>query len=842
MKFIDKVKSNKTKLLAFCIPVTVMVIVYYIIGIYPFGEKSLLTQDLDGQYIQYFGAYKDAFLGGKSIFYTFSKALGGNMIGLFAYYLASPLNIIFLIFPKENFTEAVLLLTLLKVGLCGFTFNFYLQYKFKRKGLYNLIFSTTYALMTYNIVYQQNIMWLDGVIFLPLIMIGILKLVENKGLVMYIVFLGISIISNWYIGYMLCIFSLIYFLYELVIVNFIDNKGKIKSIFKFIGSSLLAVGLSAWILVPSAMSLQNDKGNFNLQDLKLNSNFDIFDIFSKYIIGSYNFREMVDGLPNIFCGFLILILVIVYFFNNKINKKEKIASMCLIGIFILSFNISTFNVIWHGFKFPSWFTYRYAFLFSAILIIIAYKSYINLNNDTNRNIINSAIFILVIILIVDKFNYDYLNDWRQVWLSCLFVILYSIILLSKKNSIRKTLLMVIVFELTLNATICLKRVNYTERSNYKNYVSAINQIKSTLDDESNIYRTGIKAYRSPNDSMLFGTNGISHFSSTGEKYIKDFIGYIGMRNQSIATVYSGDTPVSNSYLGIKNIITRDETKIYEYKTQKDGLKLYENKFALPLIFTADNDLIYVNLNRENPILLQNNILKGITGNDVLAFRNIKACKITKKNAEEKNGKYKKININENASIELEFDLKERKDIFTYLNKNIVNQAKIIIDGKELDSFEGLEGNYILNIGSKEKFNVRLELKNEMMNKDIFSVYWLNIDDYENQMDKIKSNNLKVIRNTGDCIQAEINVEKNRFIASTIPFSEEWKVKIDDIKVKPMKILDTFIGIKVEPGYHRIELIYVPKGLKLGVIVSIISTLVVIYISIKSRLNKKPTDL
>ena len=216
--------------LAFIIPMLIMVLLYMIVGIYPFGSKTVLTVDLQNQYVEFFSAFKDIVQNGGNIFYSFSKTLGGNMYGLICYYLLSPFNIILLLFSKANIIDAVFLINVLKIGFCGLTSFIYFDKTFKYKTNVSFMFSICYSLMAYNIVYSQNIMWLDGVIWLPIVFLGIDKLL-NKKPILFFISLTISIFSNYYIGYMTCIASLIYFIYKLQLQIFNKKRYKRNTLF-----------------------------------------------------------------------------------------------------------------------------------------------------------------------------------------------------------------------------------------------------------------------------------------------------------------------------------------------------------------------------------------------------------------------------------------------------------------------------------------------------------------------------------------------------------------------------------------------------------------------------------
>ena len=113
---------------AFFIPFILMIIILSITGIWPFGTKTILTSDLENQYVQFFSYLREIYKGNHSIFYTFSKTFGGEMLSLYAYYLMSPLNIILLFFRTEWLPQAIELLILVKISLCSLTFYFLISH------------------------------------------------------------------------------------------------------------------------------------------------------------------------------------------------------------------------------------------------------------------------------------------------------------------------------------------------------------------------------------------------------------------------------------------------------------------------------------------------------------------------------------------------------------------------------------------------------------------------------------------------------------------------------------------------------------------------------------------
>ena len=188
MKWIKKTGNNvliKTFLIVFIILLFLFIIKKYA----PFGQNSLATMDPKIQYLDFFMYLKDVLSGENSINYSFSSGLGQDTIAVFSYYLLSPFNIFVIFFDKANIEFFFNLIFLLKVSVAGLTFAYFLKNRFETKldDFYIIILSIGYALSQYNIAQASNVMWLDGVYMLPLILLGVYKIVNNKSNILLIV-------------------------------------------------------------------------------------------------------------------------------------------------------------------------------------------------------------------------------------------------------------------------------------------------------------------------------------------------------------------------------------------------------------------------------------------------------------------------------------------------------------------------------------------------------------------------------------------------------------------------------------------------------------------------------
>ncbi|MBQ7599808.1 MAG: YfhO family protein, partial [Clostridia bacterium] len=323
------VKLGRTLIFCFAVPFLSMYLIYAILGVWPFGDKSVLVLDLNAQYVYYLDKLRGILLDGESFIYSFNRNLGGEFLGIFAYYLSSPFSLIVALFPKESMTEAVRLILLLKTGCCGMAFGFFLRKTRNMKLSQMVMFSTMYALCSFAVVMQHNHMWIDNMIALPLIIYAMDELIRRGRFIMYTIVLAYAVISNFYIGYMMCLFVLMWYFarYFMLTKKERNPEGKkhhfLKTTGIILGASVLALGISAVIILPTYYSLSFGKLTFSTPDYTPKLLFDYADILAKSYFGAFD-TVRPEGTPFIFCGTAALVLAPLYFFSRRIPLRRKI--------------------------------------------------------------------------------------------------------------------------------------------------------------------------------------------------------------------------------------------------------------------------------------------------------------------------------------------------------------------------------------------------------------------------------------------------------------------------------------------------------------------------------------
>ncbi len=590
--FWDRIQSFYKKynymIFAALIPAAIFFLIYLVRGIYPFGNSTVLVLDMNAQYAYFYEYLREAVTGRDlSLIYTWERALGGEFMGLYAYYIASPLSYIVCLFPKENMQDALFVIYLIKAALCGVTMSYYFTKTAKKLNkLATVAFSVLYATMSYTMVQMHNLMWIDAVILLPLVVLGIEQLIKFGKYKLYIVSLALTLMSNYYIGYMVCIFVFLYYFYYIFAYSDRNNpcaeKAHFKKSFIRIATySAIGIAIAAFIIFGAYYSLglgKNEFSNPNWSEIKFN--YELMDIFYKFLPGSYD-TVRPEGLPFIYCGVLTLILVPAYFMSRKFSTKERIWSAVLIIVLTLGFLVSTLDLIWHGFQRPNWLNCRFSFMLCFFLIVLAYRVYTRLDVIAGRNFIISSALIIGFVLVLEKIaealtkenKYLVVDKYATVLLTVACVAIYLIIIACQKSGKNKEIVTAILLCVICGETFISgltnvndldKDVTFTKYDKYAQYNSLMLPITDTINYyDGGFFRAETVTHRKPNDNMAINLNGLTNSTSSINADTIFFLRMMGYSSKSNWSKYIGGNPVSDSLLGVKYIISpRNYDDIY----------------------------------------------------------------------------------------------------------------------------------------------------------------------------------------------------------------------------------------------------------------------------------------
>ena len=855
MKLYKKIFNKKIIicLLAFIIPILIMggYTLYVDLttnhSFFNNGENFLLA-DMASQYNALYNYMHDVFTGSESIFYSFSKGMGGNMASTIGYYLASPFNILYMFVSKIDTPFMTYIILLLKIGLCSLFMNLFMNYKYKPK-ISNLIFSVSYALMGFTTVYYFNNMWLDVVYMTPLVMIGISKLIEKNNCTFYIISLALAIIFNFYIAYMLCVFCVIYFIYELF-CKYKLKEFKIykKTILNFTLSSLLAAGISCIVLLPALTNLSHIM-RFGIDENLLKIDVSQFrprffnEIFSKTFLGTHNETAVLGrNRPVIYVSLFNFLLMFMFFFNKKIRRKEKMLSLSVILFFMASFLIPHLQLFFQALSFPNGYIDRFSFLYIFFIIYLASKCFYNIDKIKLRYFI---LFILLYFLgsyYTSKIYLVFL-DKSDIVFSCLFVFFYSILFflftrLKHKKIIGLILLLFVLIEVTINyidTLITVKDLKVV--SSYQTYYKE--SIDNLTNIENDFYRIDGDYYYSYLDSHSYGYNGITTALSTNDGDLYKFFYKNGGSLTYTTVMYDvNKLPILDSLFGVKYIHSKEnlEKTLYDYYdkfkiTKYNSFKkvyenkyvyLYKNPYALSLGYIIDDnyDKIYKKKS-SNSLDSLNNLIKSLSG--------IKEDVLIPLEKEYLGNSTYKFNIDTNEDyiyLTVDYDISINWTVYdtVYINDEYVES----LDSENIGTVK-LENKY-------KNSEIILKLENSFKEeKDKADLYYLNMDAFKKAIDKLNNQELENVEVNKNKVVGEITANDDSTMMLSIPYEKGWNVYVDGKKTSYRKVAGDFIGIDLKKGTHKIELKYYSQNFHLGLVISLTSiSLLGVYILKKRK--------
>lgn len=842
---------------AFFLPVLAMLAIYAWIGIYPFGSDSILTIDLNNQYISYFSYLKSIFQEGHSFAYSFSKTLGGDMVGMSAYYLISPLNLLFLVFPVSELPMAVEVITLVKLGLCGM--SFYVCIFSQKHSWHSFIFSTSYALMSYNIVYQQNIMWLDAMVMLPLMVLGVQRFFQGRRPFFYLGVLSFAIILNYYMGFMLCIFSVLYFLYYFFFADDREKFWDFKIIFSYGAASALAGGLSMWLLFPVFKSLAGGKASFDPSLLTMRPNFHWSDFLVKFFPGSFGYGQVQAGLPNVFCGMAAVFFLALFFLNRNVPIRKKAGGAALLLVLCCSFYFCGANLVWHGFNPPAWFPYRYSFIFSFLMLLFAEEGFRKARLCTVKEYLAMyAVTLLGFLLLAYRLSqkpFPFMSKEKYLlgvaalaaYGLLYFVYAYGGKVLGRTKAQGKRMLLIgklagaaAVFallvlgvgELCANGVYSLSEFHYADYGDYRKFVQTVEPAVDYVKElDQGFYRMEKTFCRKQCDPMLLRFNGLSHYSSTEKEAVKYFMGQMGFRNNGNWSYYNrGSTYAMDSLLGVKYILSKKPLGApYQLLHTVNGISIYQNPYSFPIGFLADSRMLSLQIDSPHKFELQNELWRSLYGKvQKSVFGEEKIENVKLKNLEKVDGgkSYVKEDKSKKASIEYTFIAASADPVFAWFGTEQMQPVKVKVNGKAIGKYFDVYNYDILRLGAFEKgevVKVQLVLESDTVNltdiwfyhqdMEAFSQYFANLS-----QGFVENETFSDARLVG----AVPDVPGMEYALFTIPYEEGWKAYIDGAKAEVSKGMGIFLAVKVPDGAHRIELRYVPAGMETGLEISLLS--------------------
>lgn len=856
--------------LSFIIPVVIMLLAFKKENIHPFGNQQMLVVDLWHQYFPFFRVVREKLLTEGSFLYSWQNGMGTNFISLISYYASSPLNWISVFFDEEHTRDALTYILIAKIGFGSAFFSCFLRYTYQRKDLSTVIFSVMYALCSYTLGYYWNVMWFDTIALFPLVMQGITAISREGKWKLYTVSLALSLLANYYIAFFTCIFSVFMFAGSIVI----NGKG-IKDFFKKLGiiagSSVIGLGLSAFMLIPAYLGLQMSHSADNKLPSEISFYEDWADIFANLI--SYNEPTNIEGLPNIACGMLAVTLFGVFLFSFRIKIREKIVSLLMLALVIVSCNMNVLNYIWHGFHATNQLPYRFSFIFSFVLIASAYRAYDVMTKEKFR-----LYFPLLLIAPAAVFGLNYFiaaKDGKafemtaalksSLIITAAYILIFTAVRIIpiKKPVVKRILVNIfvcatVVSEISSNTAIGVKKVGSSDYASYPASNESVQQMLSTMEDRDNplFYRCEMTSTYTLNDSALYGYNGVSQFSSSANVSVTRLFRRLGLYASEAGNryYYRNSTPVVNMLFGLDYIISKNGKLNnggynLEYVSNDGSTYLYENKYPLSLGFMMNEDILELpDRDGLNPFEYQNSLIQLAAGTDDYIFTAQPVSLVSFDNMETTKTSYgiytfRVTDTSKSAGASYSYAYPDNTVLYGYAKNGAFDSLNVKCDGLSADNSVGTKDYPIIfpmgNNKSGSTAEIEFQIAEDKTNGSYtVMVYALHEDLFEQAYSKLADEQFEITSFSDTEIQGNITALEKGVLYFSIPYEKGWSVYVDGEKADTFAVLNSMMGIEVENGSHEIVLKYSPDGFSAGLIISITALVLLILSALAEKAMRK----
>lgn len=800
---------------AFLVPIVIMLIIFAQRGIFPFGEESFLRTDMYHQYAPFFAEFQDKLTHGGSLLYSWNIGMGVNFAALYAYYLASPLNWLLILCPKDLVIEFMTYSIVLKIGLSGLSMAYYLR---RHNGTCDFgiaFFGIFYALSGYMAAYSWNIMWLDCILLFPLIVLGLERLVKDGKGLLYCITLGLSILSNYYISIMTCIFMVMYFIALLIMEKKLTWEKFISRCFGFAIYSLIAGGLAAAVLLPEVYALQQTaSSDFNFPKT-VSQYFPIFDMIARHI-GNVETEIGLDHWPNIYCGVAVLMFFALYLACKKISGKEKVVYCTLLLLFLASFSINVLNFIWHGFHYPNSLPCRQSYIYIFLLLLMCYRAFMYLKETPWKHVIVSFWGSVIFVVLAQKLVTEEHFHFAVYYVAILFLALYlGVICLYQKgsryhNTALIVTLAIVSIEAAVNTTVT--SITTTSRTAYKNDNAAVEKLIGTLQPADTFYRVEKVTRKTKNDGAWMHFPSVSLFSSTANADLSSLFKKLGCESSTNAYSITGSTPLIDMLFSVRYGLysqESDATEMRSFLAQEEDTLLYRNNYTLPLGFWVPTDFeAGWDLEAGNPADVQNGLADAVGSSHVL---NMVMDTVTDGNR-------------------LTFYPEESGEYYAYVSNKKIEKVTVTT-WKGTKTYNNIDRGYMIELGyctAGEEVAMVADDSKESLFAD---VYRFSEEGLASVYDQLSVHPWQLTSWTESSLAGSVQCDETGMLFTTIPYDKGWRILVDGTLQPADKMLDAFIGIRLTPGSHTISMQYMPEGLKAGWMITLGSVALLVMITI-----------
>ena len=859
--------------LGFAIPCLGMLMIMLISHYAPFGKYSMLYSDMYHQYYPFFVAFRNAIRSGNGLLYTWSVGMGMDYLGLIAYYLASPLNLVSVLLPEGWLLGYFSLLVPIKLGLAGLFFALFLKDIFRRNDVSIAVFGGLYGLCAWALGYQWNVMWLDTFALLPLVVLGEVKLLRDNKVILYTVSLFFSVFTNYYIGLFTCFFVFfLFFIYE--ICRWGGWKKFFCDLLRIGLFSAIALGLTAILTVPALFALGTTQSSvnkfptsFRLNIAKENTILGLLDAMRQVAgnMGGSIEPSFKEGLPNLYCGIISVFLMFAYLLSKQVKLRDKVCAVFLLVFFNLSFIVRQLDYIWHGFHFTNMIPYRFSFLYSFVVLYMAYRAWTLRGSFSTRRILAAGVLAAGVLACSNQLTETieltiFGRDWDfplYFVYNLVFLVLYLLAMLSgnvtepipeeaereeaarirlenirQRRRSRALVLTVAWVELIANLICFGLYFPGTGVSDYprgKEKTASVIRYMKEREEDTLFYRAETTHSQTLNDGALNGYNGVSAFTSSANVKTTLFmqaLGY-GAKNTYNRYLFEESSPVANLFLNLKYMIERDgkdrESTYFTEINRFGNTALLENTAYLPLGFLTESALGELAFTTSgNAFSFQNDLFSAATGVDGDVWHKLEGESLSilpgdVQISEENDTGYCRYETTDKSEVIYSFTADREGFACIHLDLPKRNDFYVSVNGLELykEKISLPQMLAVSDVQAGDVIDVRIICPAGESGTMTVGAAILNPERFREGYEVLNASTLELTKFKSTRVEGTIECDRDGLLYTSIPQNGNWQATVDGHPVETAVVGDCMLALPLSAGSHSIRLTYHNAAFSLG---------------------------
>lgn len=764
----------------FAFSVALFVVLAAVGHVYPFGDNSFLTDDLKYQYIDFFAWFRRVLLGEANLRYSFSQGLGMNTWGLYSYYLASPFNLLCVLFPADKLTLFVFAIAALKLGCIHISSAWYVQKRFGLSKLAAFLLSASFTFCSWIVSNLRNPLWIDCLILLPVCAYGCYELIRKQRKARLVIATALNVTFCWYTAYISILFLCIFVLVEFV--DYVAEQGfswklMLDRALRFTGAIVLGLLLSAWTFLPTILAMSKGGPVLALGPLLKTS---LKSLIRGFLPGMWVNN---DSTPQFYCGVIMMLLAVSLLFNRAVSIKTRIATLVVTIILVASSVLSPLEYIWCGMRVPNGFYSRTAFLLNFFALWAAgYALQALKDHPKLRRVSRPAVILPLLALTAIELFANAHGMWNQLY------------------------------------------VGYSENNNSVYVATATSTVKAIQDDDPTpfyrIDRTTTRADSAAlNEGLALGYDQLSSYSSANNPQAIALLNSLGYSSVGeFSTRYAEPILAVDALLGVKYTIVEQAPAGYVAIPEPGDTAsaAYGNPYALNLGIAASKDIQNCTLEGENPFEIQNDLYCKILGHNVELYTEINATKT----ADSQDAKQWSVTVPA-GSIG-----------YLYINKD-ANAGSywpvaLTIDQRTINNEAWRFDNNIRQIADASdgpsSHTVSLEVAEGYSdmpqdNEPVF--YALNLDVFEQIINELKTSEFVPTVFEDGRIEGKYTAKDDGNLLLSVPYDEGWNVTVNGTAAELTPAADKGLSsLNIQKGANRIVMTYKTPGALAGLAVSL----------------------